>query len=155
MIMRWLGRSLVWLTTQYLEDYRTNRSRILNAISRNNLHLNTIILTVSIASLTATAALSREVFIDYPILSIIVLGLFIMVILLSTINFFLSGLVLSDLNKSYSKDILLPLKIGKGEYSAKYQPAQRLLNALVLAGFCLGLITLLALLVLHILGVEA
>lgn len=148
--MRWLGRVSAWFASEYIKDYRESRARTYELIIKNSLHLNTIILTVSVASLTAVAALNDKVFVDYPWSSAIVIGLFILVILFSTINFFLSGLVLSDLQQKLNKDILFPFKAS--EYRLKYRLAQKMLNVTVLGGFCLGLISLLALLILYISG---
>ena len=89
--MKWLKQVGIWFAAEYFSEYRENRDRIFDTIIKNNLHLNTVILTVSVASLTAVAALNDRVFYTHPILSIVVLGLFIFTILFSTINFFLSG----------------------------------------------------------------
>ncbi len=148
--MGWLGRVSAWFASEYIKDYRENRTRTYELIIKNSLHLNTIILTVSVASLTAMAALNDKVFVDHPWPSAIVIGLFILVILFSTINFFLSGLVLSDLQQRLNKDILFPFKASK--YRLKYRLAQKMLNVTVLGGFCFGLISLLALLILYISG---
>lgn len=152
--MKWLKQVGVWFAAEYFNDYRENRARVFDTIIKNNLHLNTVILTVSVASLTAIAALNDRVFSGYPILSIITLGLFIFAILFSTINFFLSGLAMSDMQRRLSKDILFPFKISKGEYSPKFKKTQKVLSGIVLAGFCLGLVSLLVLLSLYIIGVA-
>lgn len=152
--MKWLKQVGIWFAAEYLSDYRENRARVFDTIIKNNLHLNTVILTVSVASLTAVAALNDKVFSAYPILSVVVLGLFILTILFSTINFFLSGLAMNDMQRRINKDILFPFKISKGEYEPRFKKIQRILNFLVLFSFCFGLVLLLVLLGLHILGVE-
>lgn len=152
--MEWIKKSAIWFCVEYIRDYRDSRSRVFDTIIKNNLHLNTVILTVSVASLTAIAALSREVFARYPILSFVSILLFVMVILLSTINFYISGLVLNDLHQKLSKDILFPFKISKGKYTLKFKKVQKMLSTLVLAGFCIGLIALVALLGFLIFGAR-
>lgn len=144
--MKWLKQAGLWFAAEYLSDYRENRDRVFDTIIKNNLHLNTVVLTVSVASLTAIAALNDKVFSVFPLLSVAVLDLFILTILFSTINFFLSGLAMSDMQRRLNKDILFPFKISKSEYMPRFRKAQRVLNILVLAGFCFGLIALLALL---------
>lgn len=144
--MRRAGRFAAWLAAEYMTDMRDSRARVYDAIVKNNLHLNTVILTVSIASLTAVAALNDKVFADYPALSLMVVALFLLVTLLSTINFYLSGVVLRDIQKNLSKDVLFPFRVGKGKYNPKYQTAQKIINILVLYGFCLGLLVFLILL---------
>lgn len=150
--MRWIGRAATWLAVEYMTDMRENRARVYDTIVKNNLHLNTVILTVSIASLTAVAALSDEAFVAYPWLSLSVITLFIGVILLTTVNFYLSGIALRDIQEKLSKDILLPFKVRNGEYTPRFIKPQRILNALVLGGFCLGLLMFLTLLSCYILG---
>lgn len=152
--MKWLGRIGTWLAAEYINDYRDNRARVFDTIIKNNLHLNTVILTVSVASLTAIVALNDRIFSSYPVLSVVVVGLFIFTILFSTINFFLSGLAMGDMQRRLSKDIMFPLKISKGEYTPRFKKIQHTLNYLVLSSFCLGLILLLVLFGFHILGAE-
>lgn len=152
--MKWLKQVGLWFAAEYFSDYRENRARVFDTIIKNNLHLNTIILTVSVASLTAIAALSDKLFSAYPVLSILVIGLFIFTILFSTINFFLSGLAMNDMQRRLSKDILFPFKISKGEYKPRFKNTQRVLNALVLFSFCLGLTFLLVLLGFYVLGAK-
>lgn len=152
--MRWIGKVITWLAVEYMKDYRESKARVFDTIVQNNLRLNTIILTVSIASLTVVAALNGKIFVDYPWPSIIVIVLFILVILFSTINFFLSGLALSDFQRKINKDFLLPLKLHESEYELKYQRVQKILNILVLYGFCLGLLVLLGLLGCYVLEVA-
>lgn len=151
-MVRWVRRITTMLVTEYMTEYRETRTRVYDAIVKNNLHLNTVILTVSIASLTAVAALSSEVFEMYPWLSLIVITLFITVILVSTVNFYLSAIALRDLQSNLNKDILFIFKASRGEYKQPYTETQKVLNKMVLSGFCLGLIMLLVLLGCYILG---
>lgn len=153
--MSWFGKFSVLVATEYMKDYRESRAHTFDTIIKNNLHLNTVILTVSIAALTAVVALNDKVFISYPELSIAVVSLFILVILFSTINFYLSGLALSDLQQKLNKDILFPFRVSRGEYCPKFKPAQSVLSVIVLGGFCLGLAVLLVLFSLYILGVKS
>lgn len=153
--MKWLKQIGTWLAAEYFNDYRENRARVFDTIIKNNLHLNTVILTVSVASLTAVAALNDRLFADYSILSIIVVGLFIFTILFSTVNFFLSGLTMGDLQRNLNKDIIFPFKISSGAYKPKYRKIQQILNVSVLTCFCSGLISLLILLSLYIIGVAS
>lgn len=152
--MKWLGKISTWLIVEYLKEYREGRTRVFDTIIKNNLHLNTVILTVSVASLTAIAALNDKLFDSYSWLSITVVGLFILTILLSTINFFLSGLVLRDLQQKLNKDILFSIRISKDGYEPQFKKVQKILNVIVLSGFCLGLICFLALFGFYILGVN-
>lgn len=150
--MRWVGKFFTWLSLEYLKDYRESRARVYEIIVQNNLRLNTIILTVSVASLTAIATLNDRLFVSYPWLSFIAVGLFVLVILFSTVNFYLSTLTLDDLQKKLNKDMFLPFKVGKGVFTEKYKTTRRLLNMLVMGGFCIGLLTLLILLGFYMLG---
>ncbi len=149
--MKWLGRIGAWFAAEYFNDYRQSRDRIFDTIIKNSLHLNTVILTVSVASLTAVAALNDKIIVNYSLLLIIVVGFFIFTILFSTVNFFLSDLVMRDLQRDLNKDILLPLKISKGEYKIRFRMTQKALSSVVMFSFCVGLIMLLALLILYIL----
>lgn len=150
--MRWIGRIAAWLGAEYVKDYRESRARIFDLAIKNSLHLNTIILTVSIASLTAVAALNDRVFENYSWLSVITVGLFILTILFSTINFFLASLALNDLQQKISKDIFFPFQASDAKYKLKFRKAQKMLGTVVMIGFCAGLITLLALLGFYVLG---
>lgn len=150
--MRWLGRFATWFSLQYIEDYRESRSRAYELIIKNSMHLNTIILTVSVASLTAIAALNEKLFQHYPFLSFSVIALFILVILLSTVNFYISGVVIRDIQQNLSGDILFPIKVSRGRYKPRLEKTQKILNILVLSGFCLGLMALLLLLGFYIIG---
>lgn len=150
--MHWLAKAGAWLASEYLHDYRESRARVFDVVIKNNPHLNTVILTVSVASLTAIATLSDRAFTAYPWLSIFAIGLFILTILFSTINFFLSGLALSDLQQKLNEDVLFPFQVNKGKYSPRFKKTQKILNMIVLFGFCLGLIALLVLLGSYILG---
>ena len=150
--MRWIGKIIIWLAAQYMQDYRENRSRTYELIVKNNIHLNTVILTVSVASLTAVAALNEKVFEHYPVLSFVVIFLFVLVILLSTINFYLSGITIRDIQQTLSKDILFPIKAVRDEYTPRFKSIQKTLNVLALGGFCVGLIALLVLLGFYIMG---
>lgn len=152
--MSWLAKIIPWIATEYFKEYQASRIRIFDMTVRSNAHLNTIMLTVSVASLTAIAALSDRVFENYPWLSLAVVALFILVILVSTINFFVAGLVLSDIQKNFNKDILFPIHIGKSGFKPKFRTTQYALNVIVLGCFCLGLVTLLVLLGVYILGVR-
>lgn len=152
--MRWVGRFAAWLGLQYMEGYRESRSRIYELIIKNNMHLNTVILTVSVASLTGVTALNEKAFRYHPVLSFAVISLFVLVILLSTVNFYISGVVIRDIQKNLSKDVLFPVKVSRGGYEQRFTKIQKVLNVLVLSGFCLGLITLLILLGFYILGAE-
>lgn len=149
--MKWVSKISTWLTVEYIKGYRESRARVFDTIIKNNLHLNTVILTVSVACLTAIAALNDKLFTGYPWLSLVAVGLFILTILFSTINFFLSGLALSDLQRKLNKDILFPFRVGKDGYKPRFKKIQKILNVIVLSGFCLGLIILLVLLGLYIL----
>lgn len=150
--MKWVGKISTWLVVEYIKDYRESRARVFDTIIKNNLHLNTVILTVSVASLTAIAALNDKLFTDYSWPSIVVVGLFILSILFSTINFFLSGLALRDLQRKLNKDILFPFRVGEDGYRPRFKRVQKILNVIVLSSFCLGLICLLILLGFYILG---
>lgn len=146
---------LGWLAAQFVQDYRENQARAYELAIKNSMHLNQIILTVSIASLAAIAALNQAVFTTYPELSFAVVALFILVILFSTINFYLSGIVLRDLQRALKQDLFLPFRISKGGYEQRFKTSQRILNILVFGGFCLGLVAFLALLGFYILGAKA
>lgn len=152
--MSWLAKIIPWIATEYFKEYQASRIRIFDMTVRSNAHLNTIMLTVSVASLTAIAALNDRVFANYPWLSFIVVALFILVVLFSTINFFISGLVLGDIQKRFNKDILFPFRISESNFKPKFKTTQRLLNMIVLGCFCLGLIALLVLLGVYILGAR-
>ncbi len=143
-----------WFAAEYLKEYRESRIRVYETIVKNNMHLNQIILTVSIASLAAIAALNKEVFVPYPVMSFAVLALFLLVILFSTVNFYLAGLVLRDIQQTFTKDLLFPIRISRGEYRPRFQLLQKVLSIAVFGGFCLGLIALLVLLGFYILEAK-
>ena len=145
---------LGWLAAQFVQDYRENQARAYELAIKNSMHLNQIILTVSIASLAAIAALNQAVFAPYPALSFAVVALFILVILFSTINFYLSGIVLRDLQRALKQDLFLSFRISKSGYEQRFRTSQKILNILVFGGFCSGLIAFLALLGFYILGAN-
>ncbi|HMQ96282.1 MAG TPA: hypothetical protein PKD19_03605 [Candidatus Saccharibacteria bacterium] len=144
-----------WLLAQFVQDNRENQARAYELIIKNSMHLNQIILTVSIASLAAIAALNQAVFAPYSVLSFAVVALFILVILFSTINFYLSGIILRDLQTALKQDVFLPFHISKDNYKQRFKTSQKILNILVFGGFCLGLVAFLVLLGFYTLGVSA
>ncbi len=149
-----IKKGIAWFAAQYVQDYRENQARAYELIIKNSMHLNQIILTVSIASLAAIAALNQAVFAPYSVLSFAVVALFILVILFSTINFYLSGIILRDLQRALKQDLFLPFRISKGNYEQRFKISQKILDILVFGGFCLGLVAFLALLGSYILGVN-
>lgn len=151
--MKWLSAAASWFANEYWQDYRESNVRAYELIIKTNMQLNQIILTVSVASLAAVAALNKAVFVPYPLLSFTTLALFILVILLSTINFYLTTIALRDIQQYLKKDLLFPLKLSKKKYQGKYSKTLKILSASVLIGFCLGLVSLLVLLGFYIFGV--
>lgn len=139
---------------EYIKDYRESNNKIFEYILQANSQINMIILTVSVASLTAVAALNKVVFIPYEVLSFITISLFIIVILLSVVNLFLSILTSEDLQKKIVKNFTSFKNQKVKNEDLKYYKTRRFLNWAVLLGFCFGLVTFLILLGLHIFGVK-
>lgn len=153
-MIKLLSAAASWFASEYWQDYRVSNVRAYELIIKTNMQLNQIILTVSVASLAAVAALNEAVFVPFPLLSFTTLSLFILVILLSTVNFYLTTIALRDIQQLLKKDVLFPLKVSRKKYQGKYNKTQKILSASVLIGFCLGLVLLLVLLGSYIFGVA-
>lgn len=150
--MKLLGIISSRIADEHAKDRREGSRLIYETISTNSAHLNQIILTVSIASLTAVAALNKEVFVPFSELSFAVIAIFILVILFSTVNIYISSKVLREIQQAYKKDMFFSFRKVNREYTHKYTTLQKTLNNIVLCGFCLGLIALLVLLGFYVLG---
>ena len=94
---------LGWLSREYIAIYREGDRRLIDAIIQTNTQINQIILAVSVACLIAIATLNHQVFRISALLAFTSIAIFIMVILLSVINLYLSIKALSDLQKQLSK----------------------------------------------------
>lgn len=150
--LRYLGSVGAWIYGEHIKDRREGNRFIYETMIANRTHLNQIILTVSIASLTAVAALNNEVFEPFPELSFAVIAIFVLVILFSTVNLYISGKALRAIQQAYKKDFFFSLRKENQEYRYNHQTLQKALNNLVLYGFCVGLVALLILLGCYILG---
>lgn len=144
-----------WYVGEYIKDYRENNNRIFGAIVQKESQINAIILTGSVAGLTAITALSKDIFnvnLFISVIAFMVILFFIISILLSIINLYLSMLTLIDIQKKFiiNHKSLQPLNKNMDNY--KYKNIQRVLNHLILISFCIGLIIFLVLLGLYIFG---
>ena len=137
---------------EYVKDYRDVSARLYELSVKTNAQINQIVLTVSVASLTAVAALNERVFVPYGSLSFIVIALFVAVILLSVVNLYLSSLTLADAQRQLNKN-LTSFKSSKTDMeNLRFIKTQKILNTVVFGTFCVGLVALLALLGFYILG---
>ena len=150
--IKYLGPFFGWMVSEHVKDYRDNKARIYDAILKANAQINQIILTVSVASLAAVVALNKEVFVPYGVLSFIVVALFIIVILLSVINLYFAVLASGDLQRQLNQNWKSLKQLSRGINDLRFRKTQKVLNALVLSGFCLGLISLMVLFGIYILG---
>jgi len=144
-----------WFVNEHIKDYREGKTLIYDGIIKTSAQINQIILTVSVASLTAIAALNKAVFVPYSLLSFSVIALFILVILLSVVNLYISTIALKDLQKRFSQNWKSMKRLNNGTERPRFEKTQKILNVLVLIDFCLGMVALLALLGLYILGNNA
>ncbi len=141
-----------WFADERIKDYREGKALIYDGIVKTSAQINQIILTVSVASLAAVAALNKAVFVPYGFLSFTVVALFIFVILLSVVNLYLSIIALTGIQKQFIKNWKSFDRLNKGTENPRFGKTQKILNNLVFGGFCLGLVGLLILLGLYILG---
>lgn len=141
-----------WLIGEHVKDYRDNFSRIYELRMRTATQINQIILTVSVASLTAIAALNERVFnTDYNWMAFVVVILFMSVILMSVINLYISRLALTQMQRKLTDNFKSFRNFANGMENSIYAKAQRLLNTATLTCFCLGLIALIVLMGMYIL----
>lgn len=141
-----------WFASEHVKDYREGRDRIYDGIIKTSTQINQIILTVSVASLAAVAALNKVIFMFYGLLSFAIVALFVIVILLSVVNLFISTIALRDMQKQFNQNWKSLRRLNKGMEKSRFGKIQKTLNALVFGGFCLGLVTFLVLLGFYILG---
>jgi len=147
-----IGAFVGRIADEHLNDYREGRAFIYDGIVKTSSQINQIILTVSVASLAAVAALNRAVFVPYPKMSFTVVAIFIIVILLSVLNLYISTIVLRGIQKQFNNNWKSLSRLNKGMEKPRLVKTQKTLNVFVLVGFCIGLISLLLLLGLYILG---
>lgn len=148
MVLSFLGK----FADEHIKDYREGRAIIYDGIIKTNAQINQIVLTVSVASLTAVAALNKAVLVPYGLLSFLVILLFGLVILVSVVNLYMSTIVLKEIQKKFNQNWKSLSLLNKGMERPRFGSVQRALNMLVLSSFCLGLVALLMLLGLYILG---
>lgn len=152
-----IGGFLKIVFNERQKDYRESSRRIYESIIQKDSQINTIILTGSIAGLTAIAALSKDIFISSGLISVIsflVVVLFVLVILLSVVNLYISTLVLSDINKKLIKNFKDFKRVDAGMQDLRFKFVQKTLNKIILISFCFGLVLLLFVLGLYIFGVK-
>lgn len=154
-MMRLLGRLTSWLFVERIRDYRDGRDRIYDATVKTGTQINQIILTASLASLAAVAALSKDVFEHHAIPSFIVVACFTIVILLSIVNLYLTTIVLKDMQRQLSRNWTSFTSLSKDMDRLRFEITRKTLNTAVLVGFCAGLVSFLWLLGLYILGGDA
>ena len=151
-LLRILGGGVGWFVNEYAKDYRESNDHIYGQIVKTDAQINQIILTVSIASLVAVAALNEAVFIPYGLLAFIAIFLFVLAILLSVINLYLVTLTLADMQQKLIKNLSSFTTLNKGMRQQRFQKTRRVFNVAILSSFCFGLISFLILLGLYILG---
>ena len=154
-IVNFISLWIQWLGSESAADFRENKKMIYESIVRTNTSINQIILTFSLAALAAIATLNKPLFKDFSILSFIVLAIFIIVILLSVVNLFLSSVAMRAIQKTLIENWKSLKRPNSGMEKVPFARIQSILNYCVLLGFCAGVILLLALLGLHIFGAEA
>lgn len=153
-MMRHLLKDILgWLSREYIAIYREGDRRLVDAIIQTNTQINQIILAVSVACLTAIATLNRQVFRISALLAFASMAIFIVVILLSVINLYLSIKALSDLQKQLSKSFFRLCFTDKMSRVPYVNIIERL-SLTILCLFCLGLVTFLVLLGLYIFGAK-
>lgn len=150
-LFKYLGPLFGWLISEHIKDYRENNTRIYEAVIKTNTQINQIILTVSVASLAAVAALNKEVFVPYGALSFVVVSLFILVILLSVINLYIASFVMSGFQRQLNENWKSLSHPNKDITDLRFKRTRNTLNTMVFGGFCLGLISFLTLLGFYIL----
>lgn len=153
-LIKVLSLGVSWFFDEYIKDYRESSNRVYELTIKANTQINQIILTVSVASLTAIAALNDKVFAPYGLLSFLTVASFVLVILLSVVNFHLSYLFLADLQRRLTSNLKSFKPLTNGNEFRKFGIVQSGLNVIILSGFCLGLIALLTLLGYYILGAN-
>lgn len=156
--MNWLVSILTLSATkladEHIKDYRESKARVYDTILKTNTHINQIILTASVASLAAVAALNKEVFGPYALLSFNVVALFVLVILLSIVNLYLTALVLQDIQKQLNINWQSLSRLNKNIENQRFEKIRKYINAMIFGGFCFGLLTFLILLGFYMLGGE-
>lgn len=146
-----------WYSNERIKDYRENTNIVVGAISQKESQINAIILAGSVAGLTAVAALNKDIFsssVNISIMAFIVIGLFILVILFSIINLYLSTLALANIQKTMIENFITFKLPKKDIKNYRFKKAQQVLSLIVLIGFCLGLVLLLILLGLYLFGAN-
>lgn len=146
--------ALGWYAGEYIKDYRESAGRIYELSVKTTIQINQIILTVSVASLAAIAALNEAVFTPYGPLALTAISLFVLVILLSVINLYVSMLTLADAHQQLLQNLKSFTRLDKNMKNFKFKRLHKILSMIIFAGFCLGLVVLLILLGVHILGAK-
>ena len=137
---------------EYFKDYRESMARFYDYEMKTNAQLNQIILTVSVATLTAVAALNERVFVPFGALTFGVILVFVVDILFSVANLYFSALIIGAMRRQMKSNLVSLKRLDKDMAYEKYVRSQKILNITILSLFCLGLLMFLILLGLYILG---
>lgn len=142
-----------WISSEYIKDYRESSARLFELQQKNNSQINQIILTVSVACLTAIAAMSQKIFKSCGYLAFSTIIAFTVVILLSVINLYLSLLALQHAQSQLLNNFSKFKSVTSGMSNLPYVKRIKILNQCVLALFCIGVVLFLVLLGIYIFGV--
>lgn len=153
-MIRYIMAFLGWYAKEYMQDYRTSNSQLIETIRQTTTQINQIILAVSVACLTAVAALSQRMFELYGGLAFMTIASFVFVILLSVINLYLSSLTLRHAQDQLSNNLFRLKSTMDDMGDLPYEMTTKILGRYVLGLFCAGVVLFLTLLGLYILGVA-
>ncbi|MEI7918512.1 MAG: hypothetical protein WCH58_03955 [Candidatus Saccharibacteria bacterium] len=156
--MTWIKDIIGWFVkntvNERVNDYRSSYLRNQDVLTQVTLEMDRALMTFSIASLAALAALNDKIFGTYGRLSFIALTCFVGVVVSVILSYYLSRGMLIDAQKiitrNYKKSLTKPL--GEGMEKVKYATATKIVNGASLALFILGMICFVVLMALYIGG---
>ncbi len=149
------GGVFKFTVSERVNDYRSSYLRNQDVLTQVTLEMDRALMTFSIASLAALAALNDRIFGTYGWLSFIALTCFVGTVVSVILSYYLSRGMLIDAQKiitrNYKKSLTKPL--GEGMEKVKYATATKLVNGASFALFASGMICFIILMALYIGGI--
>lgn len=136
--------------------YHQQFYQIQNMMAQNTLESDKALATFSIAALAALAALNQQVFGPYGHLSFATICCFVVVILVVTVGYSVSNLLLADAQNKLTANYTTSskTKLSKKTDKLKFDRLSKTLNWISLAMFIMGIILFVVLLGLYVKGVK-
>ena len=136
-------------------DYRSNFYQYQNMMTQVTMETDKALMTFSIATLAALAALNDAIFKPYGWLSFVTLTCFVLVIVIVLAGYSVSKALIKDaqriMSRNYQKSLTTPL--GQGLDKVKFAKLSKVINLASSGLFIIGMLLFVILMALYIKGV--